>query len=186
MADQYYWRRSQRRRGTFRLRITAEFAPHSAQRLRDMVWANRHIAIHNVITKHKWHLSDFRPALAFLATMTQGDGENLITNGHGAIMDDDDALAAEWSHTSLSALIRDSVAYQVPHTWPVLTFHQHPRFWVVRVSRGDVDLPRRQWPIAMHPPPTLASPDRAPAHHVGDATNDVFDISDSDVDDDRP
>ena len=85
MADQHYWRRSQRPWVTFRLRVTnlpynyAEFAPHSAQRLRDMVWANHHIATHSIITNYKWHSSDLRHAFGSWKPRTRPMGKDLST-----------------------------------------------------------------------------------------------------------
>ena len=67
------------------------------------MWDNRRIANHSLITKYKWRTSDMRFAFAFLETMTERDGTNLIAIMRGAIMHDD-ALAAEWAHDSLPSL----------------------------------------------------------------------------------
>ena len=73
-----------------------------------------------------------RYAFAFAETMTQADGERLIIVMRGTIAGDR-PRAVEWPHDSLPSLTANSAPYQVPQTWPDLTFHQHPRYRVIRV-----------------------------------------------------
>ena len=91
------------------------------------MWDNRRIANHSLITKYKWRTSDMRFAFAFLETMTERDGTNLIAIMRGAIMHDD-ALAAEWAHGRLPALTGNSARYQTA---------AYPGFLSTRTRRSE-------------------------------------------------